>query len=230
MGKSLNLAAALAVCASLSASGASAQTANSFAPADTIMQTVSASEVAAMMAQIGVKTQLVSVDSLAEPILLAETQSGARFLFYFFGCAVPAQSAECASTVVSTGLPMPGVPFDALNDFNGEANVTVAVSVPGEQLIMFGRNILIAGGHSKDLFQATVYLFLTDVSSFAQKNAGVTSVAFAKKRVEGSKISGRIEAAPEIRPFGVSDLSPIVAAAIENTGEVSFSVQARRRP
>ncbi len=230
MGKSLNLAVALAACGAASATSAAGQTANSFAPPDVIMQTVSAGDVAAMMAEIGVSTQPVKVDGLAEPILLAQTQAGARFLFYFFGCADPVQAAGCNSTVVSTGLPMPGVPYDAINDFNGEANVTVAVSVPSEQLIMFGRNILVAGGHSKDLFRATIYLFLTDVSSFAKKNAGVTSVAFSKGGRGDSKIGARIEPAPQARPFGVSDLAPTVAAAIENTGEVDFSAKDPRAP
>ncbi|MEE2692101.1 MAG: hypothetical protein VX640_11235 [Pseudomonadota bacterium] len=225
MGKSLKFAAMLAAVFGFGAAQANAQGTNSLAQAGPVLQEISAAEVAAMMTEIGVTTQPVRVEGLPEPILLAQTASGARFLFYFFGCDNPATASGCANTVVSTGLPMSGVLYDAINDFNGEANVTVAVSVPSEQLVMFGRNILVSGGHSRDLFQATVYLFLTDVSSFVQKNAGATAVAFSRGREPASKINRATGSQAPAHAFGLDDLSQIVAVAIANTGTVDFSVK-----
>lgn len=226
MGKSLNFAAAMAACVGLCTTPAAAQgggTANSFGASAAVMQSVSAADIGAMMAEMGVSTQLVRAEGVPEPIMLAETQSGARFLFYFISCKTPARAADCDGAVVSTALPSAGLSYDALNSFNAEASVTVAVNVPSEKMVMFGRNIIVAGGHGRELFQATVYLFLTDVSAFVRSNAGVASASFAQPPSAGSKIA---PAAPRDagRAFGLDDLSALVATAIANTGVADFAV------
>lgn len=226
MGKSLKFAAAMAACASLWATSGVAQggagTANTFGSASAVMQSVSAADVAAMMTEMGISTQLVRADGVAEPIMLAETRGGARFLFYFISCKTPAQAAGCDGAVVSTAVPSAGLSYEALNAFNGEASVTVAVNVPGEKMVMFGRNIIVAGGHGRELFQATVYLFLTDVSAFVKKNSGVASVSFAQPPAAGSKIAPAASHR-SVRAFGLDDLSSLVAAAIANTGVADFA-------
>lgn len=225
MGKSLNFAAAMAACVGLCATPAASQggagTANSFGSASAVMQSVSAADVAGMMTEMRVSTQLVRAEAAAEPIMLAETESGARFLFYFIGCKTPAQAAGCDGVVVSTALPSAGLSYDALNSFNGEASVTVAVNVASEKMVMFGRNIIIAGGHGRELFQATVYLFLVDVSGFVKKNAGVASASFAQPPSAGSKIAPAASR-DMAGAFGLDDLSALVATAIANTGVADF--------
>ena len=232
MGKCLNFAAAAAAAGLVAATSAAAQTSNampgSAAPGSrAILEAIGAPETTAMMAELGVATQIVRAPGVAQPGLLAVTEGGGRFLFNFGGCADPEALTRCDSVIVSTAVPAGGLTYENINDFNGGAAVTTAVNVPGEQIVVFGRNIIVAGGHSRELFQATVVLFLLDVAGFAQTNAGVASAGFARETAQGGKISGRTDAPASPPPFGLGDLSLHVAAAIDNTDDVDFAV---RRP
>lgn len=224
MGKWLNLAGALAAASCGFMGPAVAQTSNALPGARTIFDTISAGEVGTMMAEFGVATQLVAIPGVDVPVLLATTEGGGRFIFYFQGCDDPKTVARCAAVVVSTGLPAGGATYETLNDFNSSAAITTAVNVPGEKVVVLGRNILVAGGHSRELFQATVVLFLVDVSNFSKANAGVASVAFARPAEAGSKISARTDAPATAGAFGIADYSQLVAAAIDNTNDVDFLV------
>lgn len=224
MSRLLRLAAAAAAIFGALAAPAGAQTSNNaLAGSGGVMSLISASDVAAMMGELGVASQLVAADGSA--ILVAETEGGGRFLFRFFGCANEAQAVNCRNTIVTAGLPSAGVTYDDLNLFNGNSVVTTAVNVPEQQIVLFGRNIIILGGHSRDLFKGTVYLFLNDVASFAQMSSSASSIAFAPK-ADGSKISGVAAMSPSAPKtfFGLTDISQEVSAAIANTKDVSFKV------
>lgn len=227
--KSVMQAAALAAAALVGFAPANAQTSNSLSGPAEVMGKVSAGDVASMMAELGVASQILPVEGEAT-MLLATTPSGGRFLFHFRGCENAAQASGCANTVVTAALPSAGYSYDDLNEFNGSAVVTTAVAVSPQQMIVLGRNIIVLGGHSRELFKGTVYLFLVDVQKFVDMKQTANSVAFRPSPEKAAKI-GRLSAEPapagSISAFGLSDLSAETSAAIANTRDVAFSIDYR---
>lgn len=227
--KSVMQAAALAAAALVSIAPANAQTSNSLTGSASVMDKISASDVASMMTELGVTSQMLPQEG-GSPVMLATTPSGGRFLFHFRGCADAAQAVGCANTVVTAALPSAGYSYDDLNDFNGSAVVSTAVAVSPQQVIVLGRNIIVLGGHSRELFKGTVYLFLVDVQKFVDMKQTANSVAFRPSPEKASKI-GRLSAEPSPAgaesAFGLSDLSAETSAAIANTRDVAFSIDYR---
>ena len=211
----------------IAASAAAQETSNPTFSGAPMMSLISASDVADMMTELGVSTQLTSADDGGAPFLVAQTPGGGRFLFRFLGCQDAALATGCRNTIVTAALPGLGKTYDDINDFNGNSVVTTAVNVPGEQMVLFGRNIIVLGGHSRELFKGTVFLFLNDVQQFSATQAA-TSVAFEAGPDESSKISGigarSVSETPETF-FGVTDISPEIAAAIANTRDTDFAVE-----
>ncbi len=224
--KSLKVAAALAASIGVSLASASAQSSNNVLGSGGMMNLISASDVGSIMSELGVTTVLKPRPGGA-PFIEASTPGGGRFLFHLVACQDEQQLIGCQSVFVTTALSNTGVAYDDLNNFNGNASVTTAVNVPSQQLIAFGRHILVIGGHSRDLFAATVALFLHDVGTFASARTSTNSVSFRSPRPPRSKI-GEVQsvAIPEgpATVFGFGDISAEVAAAISNTNDVSFSV------
>jgi hypothetical protein len=227
--KFIAVAAALAAfCGAGAAPAAAQQTSNGMLSggSGTIMSLISASDVASMMTELGVTTELKAAAD-GSPYLLAAAGGGGRFVFRFFGCESAVQATGCRNTIVTAALPSAGVSYDDLNNFNGASVVTTAVNIPEQQIIIFGRNIIILGGHSRDLFKGTVYLFLRDVDSFASSRSSAASVSFSKEAPARSKISGVQGGGAEKGPtevFGVSDLQADISAAIANTNDIDFAV------
>lgn len=223
-----NLLKTILFLAGLGAAGgaASAQTANE-SLSSPILYAVSAGEVAAMMEEMGVASELVRIEGVDGPVLLAQTPGGGVFAFNFNGCENPDEAVGCKSVVVSTGMAAAGATYEDLNDFNGKATVTTAVGVTGRNIVVLSRNIIVTGGHSRRLFQGTVYLFLNDVVKYVSARAGTVSVAFGPTPPSAaeSKIgSGR--AAQPHPAFARDDAyAAEVALAIRNTGDADFSVE-----
>lgn len=219
-------AVSAAVAAGLGAAPAAAQTSNSMLATSGVMNRISASDVVSMMTDLGVHTQLTASED-GTPVLLASTDGGARFMFQFFGCDDQAKAVGCLNTIILAAAPSAGSTYDDLNAFNGRATVTTAVNLPEQQTILFGRNIIVAGGHSRDLFKATVYYFLRDVASFVNSRAGSASVAFEKPSRAVSKLTPPQAEAARRNPseaFGITDYRAAVSTAIANTNDVDFSV------
>lgn len=227
MSRLLSVAAAAAAILGAFAAPAGAQGTSNAMPgaANSVMNRISAPDVAAMMAEIGVAAQGIAAEGTT--IVIAETPGGGRFLFNFLACQDQAQALNCGNVLVMAALPAAGMTYEDLNAFNGNAVVTTGVYAPEQQIVLFGRNIIVYGGHSRDLFKSTIYFFLNDVSTFAQTAGGsASSVAFAPK-ASGSKISG-VQSAPVSESskafFGLTDISQVVSTAIANTNDVSFKV------
>lgn len=221
-------AAVLAAAGLASLAPAGAQTSNSLSagPAE-IMTRISASDVIAMMTELGVATELKANSEGSPPYILASVLGGGRFLFYFFNCENVAEARDCTYTIVSTAFPSAGLAYEEINEFNRNASVTTGVNLGEQQIIVLGRNILVFGGHSRELFKGTVYLFLRDVQSFADRKAPAASVGFSPPPKKASKITGlgRRDADGEApKALGITDLSAEIAVAIANTNDVSFSL------
>lgn len=219
--------AALAAAGLAGLAPAGAQTSNSLSGPVEIMTRISAGDVIAMMTELGVATELKANSEGSAPYILASVMGGGRFLFYFFNCENVAEARNCTYTIVSTAFPSAGLTYEEINDFNKNSSVTTGVNLGEQQIIVLGRNILVFGGHSRELFKGTVYLFLRDVQTFADRKAPAASVAFSPAPQKASKIAGRAVREADGGPsqaFGITDFSADVAVAIANTNDVSFSV------
>ena len=225
--KSAMQAAVLAAAALAGFAPAGAQTSNSLSGPAEMMTQVSAGDVTAMMAELGVTTELKADSDASPPYILATVPGGGRFLFHFFNCEAVAAAGNCAYTVVSTAFASAGVTYDEINDFNRNASVTTGVNIGEQQIIILARNIIVFGGHSRELFKGTVYLFLRDVQNFADRKPPAASVRFSPTPQKTSKITGlaaREADGQAPKAFGVTDYSADVAVAIANTSEARFSV------
>lgn len=227
--KFMTIAATLAaLCGAAVAPALAQQTSNGMLTASegSILSAVSIGDVESMMAELGVATERKAAGD-GSPYLLAGTEGGGRFIFRFYGCQDAAQATGCRNTIVTAALPSAGVSYDDLNDFNGASVVTTAVNIPDQQIIVFGRNIIVLGGHSRTLFKGTVYLFLSDIDSFLSRRTGAASVAYKEKAPSRSKIDGLqsgVAAKGPAQVFGLTDLQADISAAIANTNDVNFGV------
>lgn len=210
------------------AAPAAAQTSNSVLSGAQpgVMALISATDISSMMNELGITTEMAAAPDGGTPFLVATVASGARFIFRPSACEDAANAVNCRNAIVSTAMPSSGATYDDLNNFNGTSIVTTAVNLPSEQMIVFGRNIVVVGGHSRDLFKGTVYLFLRDVQNYVDTHAGATLVAFAPTPERATKISG-FGNSVVVSPagiFGISDFAPEVDAAIANGVSASFEI------
>lgn len=225
-----NLLALTAAAASLTGllTGAAFAQNNTLAPKAGLLESVSATDVASMLAEFGFTSELRTANGAASPSLVATTDGGAKFLIGFFDCADAARPAGCKQIMVSTAQASGGVDFDDLNSFNGQSSVTTAVYEPSNQILIFGRNIFAPGGIGRDNFKLQVALFLNDMQGFVEtRRAGAKSVSLMKSPDLKSKIdsiTGGEGVAAEARRLMVStDGSAEVEIAINNSFDVNFA-------
>lgn len=218
MGKLLNLLAG-SVAASVSAFGlASAQT----------IETIAAADVAAMLKEFEITSETRSLAAGQSPTIVATTAGGAKFLVGFFDCANAAGAAGCRQAMVSTAQSGAGASFEDLNAFNGSSSVTTVVYEASNQILIFGRNIFLQGGISRENFKTQIALFLRDMQNFANSRSGSTaSVSFGK--TPNDQIKSKIatitadEGAPLARRMVISgDGSLEVELAINNSIDATF--------
>lgn len=194
-----------------------------------LLESVSATDVAGMLAEFGFKSELRTAAGAASPSLVATTDGGAKFLIGFFDCADAAKPAGCKQVMVSTAQASGGADFDDLNAFNGQSSVTTVVYEPSNQILIFGRNIFAPGGIGRDNFKLQVALFLNDMQGYVEsRRAGAKSVTMLKTPDIRSKIesvTGSDAVAPEARRLMISaDGSAEVEVAINNSFDVDFTV------
>jgi hypothetical protein len=207
-------------------SGAAFAQNTALSPKAGLLESVSATDVAGMLAEFGFKTELRTASGAASPSLVVTTDGGAKFLIGFFDCADAAKPAGCKQVMVSTAQASGGVDFDDLNSFNGQSSVTTAVYEPSNQILIFGRNVFAPGGIGRDNFKLQVALFLNDMQGFVEsRRAGAKSVSMLKTPDLKSKIDSVAggEVASEARRLMISaDGSAEVEIAINNSFDVSF--------
>lgn len=222
MHKTLKL---LAAAAAFGAAPAMAQQAGA------LSDTVSASEVTAMLGDFGISAELRASQAGGPPSLVATTSGGAKFLVGFFDCADAAAPSGCKQVMVSTAQSSGGVEFEDLNTFNGQSSVTTVVYEPTNQILIFGRNIFLPGGIGRDNFKLQVALFLNDMQKFVEgRRASAKSVSFAQSPKLKSKITSiTAEEAGSQTALAIShDRSAEVELAISNSLDVDFKVETQQ--
>jgi hypothetical protein len=216
--------------ATASLAGAAVAQNTGLAPKAGLLESVSATEAASMLAEFGFKSELRTANGATSPSLVATTDGGAKFLVGFFDCADAAKPSGCKQIMVSTAQASGGVEFDVLNSFNGQSSVTTAVYEPSNQILIFGRNIFAPGGIGRDNFKLQVALFLNDMQGFVEtRRAGAKSVSLMKSPDLKSKIdsiAGGDGVAAQARRLMISaDGSAEVEIAINNSFDVNFAAK-----
>lgn len=221
MHKTLKL---LAAAAFLGTTPALAQ--NSFAPGGgALSDSIGAAEVAQMLSEYSISTELRANPAGGSPSLIATTAGGAKFLVGFFECADAAKPAGCKQIMVSTAQASGGVAFEDLNNFNGQSSVTTVVYEPTNQILIFGRNVFLPGGIGRENFKLQIALFLSDMQQFVEgRRASAKSVSFTETPKLKSKIASIAAPADADQPaiaIGF-DRAAEVELAIANSLDVDF--------
>ena len=232
MQKMLKLTAAIggAVFCGLAAQNAAAQTAsNNQLIGAGLKQSFSASDVADMMAEFPIETQLQPDAGDATATVLAVTPGGARFLISLFQCDDAAQGSGCKGAAIFTGFSNAGVTYDELNDFNSDANVTRVVNVDAQNIIVFGTQLFFSGGIGRDNFKFVTELFLSDMQNYVEAQATLgTAISHEAAPAEVGKIDNLTSVAADagtMPPFLRThyELNEALGAAVSNTWDVRFT-------
>lgn len=233
MVKSLNLKAAIggAACLALAAQAAAAQnTANSQLADSGLKETFSAADVSAIMADYSIQTTLVPYRGDALAVLAATTPGGATFRIALFLCDDPATGATCKAASMFTGLSNAGVSYDDINTFHTEANVTKAINISEQNIMIFSTQLFFGGGIGRDNFKLITELFLTDVQRYLDgKTATANTISLNAAPPDGGKADNMVQARDdEARPVASMigfDVDHALSAAIANTWDVRFALE-----
>ena len=206
---------------------ASAQnTANNQLLSSAVMHKISATDVAGMMGDFGIQTELTAYSGGDIATVVATTSGGARFFVSLMVCDDASTATGCERLLIFTALSNAGMAYEDLNTFNGNADATTAVNVAGQNIIMFGARVFSRGGIGQDNFKLHTALFLNDMQNFVNgQAASAASVSFnAPPKMDGKldNLNGAQAAAenPPLYRAGLEDHA--LSGAIANTWKVRF--------
>lgn len=220
------LAAVFAFCSVPAA--AQSTTANALG-ATMIMERLSAADVAALLADFNITTASESFELDGTSTLRATTSGGASFFATLMNCATPASGADCTHVLLYTGISNAGLAYEDINSFNTEAEVTKAVNVGPQRVVIFGTQIFARGGIGPNNFKLYVALFLRDMQNFMNSRAETVQVSNDQPRGQTSKVDNhQVIGADDVvsAPFSASALAHGIDSAIANTWTVEFASDA----
>ncbi len=219
-------AACFAAAAIVAAPAFAQNTANSQLLGGGVMQKFSASDVASMMSEFGIQTSLAPYDGSEAATIVAKTSGGAQFFISMFTCDNLAAGTGCQQALVYTGTSNAGFAYEDINTFNGNADITKAVNVAAQNIIVFGAPIYARGGIGRDNFKLLAALFLNDMQRFVDsQSATAASVSLTSPPPAGGKldnIGAEREPAPDTPYYRASLTEHMVSAAVSNTWKVKF--------
>ncbi len=201
-------------------------TANTQLMSNSLIEEFSAPDVISMLGELDIALvrQPYTGDETAS--LLATTSGGATFVVTILACADPAAALGCKQALVYTGVSNVGVVFDDINRFHTNANVTRAINVPQQDILVFGTQIFATGGIGRENFQVLTALFLRDMQDYIenQRSAG-TSVALTLEGAPKNKIENEPDSFSEnimLPSYYRENISHTLTAAVSNTRNVRF--------
>ncbi|MEL7490742.1 MAG: YbjN domain-containing protein [Pseudomonadota bacterium] len=208
-------------------SGASAQsTSNSTLSKNRVLETISAADVTALLAELSITTALSENDPGLPPFMVATTAGGATFFVNFDGCTDVAAAAGCILVGHFTAGANLGLSYDDLNEFNTLAQVTRAVNDTQNNLVLFAHQQIISGGVGSDNYRLNLVLFLQDMQAHADRRQGaVTSVSFEQAAGAASSkiLSGEPGAAATPEAISTAMSHRLVETAIDNNWTTDYT-------
>lgn len=216
-----------AACALLVTMPAAAQQgANTQLAAPTLLQNFGASDVSSMLAEFNITAALQPYSGDGTGSMIARTDGGAMFVITMMQCSDPAAATGCTQAVIYTGMSNSGVAYDDLNIFHTNSNVTRAVNIPDQQMIVFGTPIFAQGGIGREHFQLLTALFLNDMQQYIEGQiAAGTSVSLEGQPDKGGKTDNMTADSSEYlgsSQLKLASLPHALKAAVSNTQYVNF--------
>lgn len=192
-----------------------------------VMSKFSASDVSSMLGDFEIATSLVDFEGGDSATMLAETSGGARFIISMKTCDNLATATGCERAMIYTAIPNAGFAYEDLNNFNLGANITKAMNLAEQNIIIFGTPIYARGGIGRDNFKLLAALFLNDMQKFSEaQNAAAAEVSFGQGPKPGGKLdnigSGDMAAQDTAPLYSASMKEHALSAAIVNTWKVEF--------
>ncbi len=223
------LMAVLAACAlGVCVAPATAQsTSNSQLLGGGVMYKFSASDVASMLSDFEIETALADYDGGELATMVARTSGGAQFLISLLACDNLATATGCQRAIVFTATSNAGFAYEDLNDFNLGSDVTKAMNLASENIVIFGIPIYSGGGIGRDNFKLLTALFLNDMQNFSEaQSTAASQVSFdngPKPAAKLDNIGSASQSAPrEIPLYSAAMTEHAVSAAVANTWRVEF--------
>ncbi len=201
-------------------------TTNTQLMSNSLIEEFSAADVESMLGELEIS--LVRQPYLGDGTvsLLATTSGGATFVITMLSCSDPAAALGCKQAIVYTGISNVGVVFDDINTFHTNANVTRAINVPQQDIIVFGTQIFSQGGIGRENFQLLTALFLRDMQDYIQsQRAAGTSVSLQLETAPKNKIGNEPTSSTQsilLPSFYRETISHTLTAAVSNTRNVDF--------
>lgn len=230
MGKLLKTKAALAgliVYAGAAQSAMAQSTSNSQLLETGLSEKFSAEDISSMMSEFEIQTVLTPYAGDEAATLVALTSGGGQFIISMFQCEDVTVGKNCNGAVIYTAMSNSGVAYDDINAFNSDSDVTKAVNMGDENLILYGTQIFFGGGVGRENYKLVTALFLTDLQRYieAQVAAGV-SVSFQATPSSTDKLTNSPTIDGETRFLNATPISVshdlVRATAIANTWHVEF--------
>lgn len=218
---------AAAVTFALTIGPADAQTSpNSQLMSAGMIKEFSAGDVASMLAEFEIETAVQAYSGDETASMIATTSGGATFIITMLQCDDAAAASGCKQAVMYTGMSNAGIAYDDLNTFHTNADVTRAINVPDQQMIVFGTQIFAQGGIGRENFQLLTALFLNDMQGYIENQmSGATSVALRFEQNPQGKtgnISTVISPGRHLPSPRIESVDHALAAALSNTRSVEF--------
>ena len=223
----VSAASAALVFASVSTNSALAQSAsNSQLSGSGVISKFSAGDVGEMLAEFEIETALAAYAGGPSATMLAATSGGGRFIISLLVCDDLASAEGCQRAYVFTAVPNAGFAYEDLNEFNMNSDVTKAVNIAEQNMIVFGTPIYSGGGIGRENFKLLMALFLNDMQNFANaQEASAAEVSFEKKPDAGGKLANIQEGNSDTAPshgFDEAMIEQAKSAAVANTWKVKF--------
>lgn len=192
----------------------------------------SANEIMALLADYNITSELAPYENNDAATIVATLPGGINIIVGMLLCDNPAAGEGCQAAVIYTGISNSGVAYEDINTFNTVSNVTRAINIAEQNLIIFNRQIFFTGGVGSNNFKVILELFLSDMQRYADsKAAGVAVSLPLTPQTPQSPLSKTDNLLSPQAPADVAAALPIqgmstraLSAAIKNSIHGNYSV------
>jgi len=190
-----------------------------------LMEKFSSTDVASMLEVFEIEITLQPYQNNDQASLVAVSSGGAQFFIVMQQCDDAANGVGCQQALVFTGMSNAGISYEDLNTFNSYSEVTRAINLAEQQVVMFGTKIFAQGGIGRDNFRLLMYLFLADMQQYVesqQATGNTIALTISPTGDEPSKIISGMSSSIQV-PEQIGDMHEnALKAAISNTWNVEF--------
>ncbi len=190
-----------------------------------VMEKFSSTDVASMLEAFEIAITMQPYQNNDQASLVAIAPGGAQFFITMQRCDDAANGVGCQQALVFTGMSNAGISYEVLNTFNSYSEVTRAMNLAEQQVVLFGMKIFAQGGIGQDNFRLLIALFLTDMQKYVEdqrSSANTIALKVSPTRDGSSKITSGVSTSIQSSEQ-IGDMHEYaLKAAILNTWNVEF--------